>query len=246
MVVKLGRQGDPLGVSGRLPGSHKLAHDRRDDAISKSRGKLRGPLANRRPGAPDPPPDLVRVATEQGECSRFFHEADDLTTATAAKQTKGHDAANQQGHPTSAEVRRRAPASAESRLIDRLDKAMQVAKVSGPTLAAELDITPQSLTNMRRKANAGMRADLLARAAQFLGCDLYWLCTGEGGDYVPIGDVKSLLRKNFDGWIDRLKVDDYWAGLVVAVKLFEGHWPTFEPGAAPPAEKLPRTRKPSA
>lgn len=131
---------------------------------------------------------------------------------------------------TSADVRGRPPAST-NRVIDRLDIAMQRAGVSGGQLAHAIGIKPQNLTNLRRKASAeGMRAVHLAHAADFLHCDLRWLCTGEGGDYVAAsgpGEL-SLLAREVAEWLDQMSDDDRWKAYAMVSQMRRGNWPIFE------------------
>ncbi len=109
---------------------------------------------------------------------------------------------------------------------------MQEAKVSGPALAAHLGIKPQGLTNMRRKPNASMSAQLIAHAAAFLRCDLYWLCTGEGGDYVPHREFDRLSREVAE-WLDEMNSDDRWKAYAMVLQMRRGFWPTFTDDAKP-------------
>lgn len=133
---------------------------------------------------------------------------------------------------TSANVRGRPPAST-SRVIDRLDMAMMQVGVNGAELAHALGIKPQNLTNMRRKSGGsdGMRVGLIARAADFLRCDLRWLCTGEGGDYVPAGGVGgelSWLAQEVGRWIDDMEAGDRDRFAAIAWQITRGRWPTFD------------------
>ena len=110
---------------------------------------------------------------------------------------------------------------------------MHEAKVSGPALAAHLGIKPQGLTNMRRKPNASMSAQLIAHAAAFLRCDLYWLCTGEGGEYVPRKDHTRLAREVAE-WLDEMSDDERWKAYGMVIQMRRGFWPTFTENGAPP------------
>lgn len=245
--VKLGRQGDPVGVRTAGVRGNKIPNDLRDDAVDKPGRKLRGPLANRRAGAANALPDAVGVAAEQGEGSRFLHGADDLTLSATTKQTSSRGARNQsRAAETPVDAGRR---QETSRLIDRLDKAMREAQVSGPRLAAELGIKPQSFTNLRRKANGGMRAELLAVAARYLRCDLHWLCTGEGGDYVPKLDLHQRIAEQYMALIlrqDLAGLQRFIAWLPSLQQGFAPSWP-IDGGTPPQAGgKSPRPRRTTA
>lgn len=65
-------------------------------------------------------------------------------------------------------------------LCQRLELAMSRAGETRQSLAEELGVTRQALY-----PSGSMAGDKLAKASRFLHCDLYWLCTGEGGKYVP-------------------------------------------------------------
>lgn len=226
--VKLKRQRDPVRTAPVSVGRKKVAHHRRDDAVDKAVGKIVRPLPDGRPGTADPLADPIRGAAKQRESSRFFHEGDDLTPARPSMQTAGHDQRNLQSDAR----KHRTPADASgrqrtSRLIDRLDIAMKESGVSGPKLATALGIKPQSFTNLRRKPNGGMRAELLAHAANVLHCDLHWLCTGEGGDFVPARDVRSRLAREVAAWLEEMSDDDRWRAYNLIIQIRRGYWPAF-------------------
>jgi hypothetical protein len=232
--VKLKRQRDAAPVS---TGRNKVAHDRRDDAVDKPVGKIVRPVANRLPRDPDTRTDDVGVFAKQGKGDVFFHRGDDLTPERPSMQTGGHDQRNLQSDAR----KHRTPADASgrqrtSRLIDRLDIAMKESGVSGPKLAAALGIKPQSFTNLRRKPNGGMRAELLARAANVLRCDLHWLCTGEGGDFVPARDVRSRLAREVGAWLEEMSDDDRWRAYNLVIQIRRGYWPAFAGDAAARSE----------
>jgi hypothetical protein len=211
-----------------LPRQNKLANHRGDHPVGQTGGKLVRPLADRRTRAPDAGADSVGVGTEQSESSRFLHGADDLTTTKARKQTAGHAPKQPARSSTSADVRRR-PLASTDRVIDRLDKAMKVVGASGVQLAAAIGIKPQSLTNLRRKPKGGMRAELLAHAADFLRCDLRWLCTGEGGDYVPASDVRvDRLAREVAEVMTAMNHSDRWKAYGMFNLMRRGYWPVFE------------------
>jgi hypothetical protein len=154
-------------------------------------------------------------------------------------QTAGHAESKPREKSTSADVRRRALTCAETRVIDRLDKAMKEARVSGPTLATALGIKPQSFTNLRRKPVGGMRAELLAKASAVLQCDLYWLCTGEGGEYVHAhahassAEQTSLWARQVAEWIDSMSPDDRWRAYAIVSQMARGNWPSFDEDTKP-------------
>ena len=69
-------------------------------------------------------------------------------------------------------------------LIDRIDLALKHAGKSRRQLAEAIEVTTQAISNLKARPRAIMKPEHIAKAARFLRCDLYWLCTGEG-DYLP-------------------------------------------------------------
>jgi hypothetical protein len=65
-------------------------------------------------------------------------------------------------------------------LLARIDKALSTAGKSRSELADHLGVSRQSFTAMRKRPDASMAGDKLALAADYLGVDLRWLCTGQG------------------------------------------------------------------
>ena len=76
------------------------------------------------------------------------------------------------------------PAHAKT-LLERIDIAIDRAQSSRHALAEHLGISVQAISNLRRRPGSTLRPERVAYAARFLHCDVFWLCTGEGGDYVP-------------------------------------------------------------
>lgn len=114
---------------------------------------------------------------------------------------------------------------------------MKIAGVSGPKLAAAIGVKAQSFTNLRRKANGGMRAELLARAADVLRCDLRWLCTGEGGDYVGAKEGYTRMASEVAAWIDAMNENDRLKAYAICVQMNRGYWPTFTSGEPAPTDR---------
>ena len=74
-----------------------------------------------------------------------------------------------------------------------------------------------------------MRAELLAYAADFLRCDLHWLCTGEGGEYVRATNPEfdRLAREIAEG-VTRWEEGDRMKFYTIFNLVNRGVWPTFE------------------
>jgi hypothetical protein len=154
-------------------------------------------------------------------------------------QTKDTGGSKPSEVSTSGDVRQRPPTSGGSRLIDRLDLAMRRVGVSGADLARVLGIKPQNITNMRRKTGDGgdgLRVAHVARAAEFLRSDLFWLCTGEGGEYVAAGGAPlSEFARDIANWIDALSPDKRAQFIRIAWELTRDRWPAVSDDPTRPA-----------
>jgi transcriptional regulator with XRE-family HTH domain len=63
--------------------------------------------------------------------------------------------------------------------------ALQHARLSRTELADAIGVSRQAISNLKRSPGSSLRPEHVARAARVMRCDVYWLCTGDGGDYVP-------------------------------------------------------------
>jgi hypothetical protein len=79
---------------------------------------------------------------------------------------------------------------------------------------------------MKRKVAASLTAENLAHAATFLRCDLYWLCTGEGGEYVPQQKACSTTALETADWIDSLEGEKRARAYAFVNLMRQGRWPT--------------------
>lgn len=94
-------------------------------------------------------------------------------------------------------------------LLERIDLALQHARASRGDLAKAIDISTQAISNLKRRPGSTLRPENVARAARFLGCDLFWLCTGEPTEYTPEHKAVAALPWGFHAceiakWIDSL------------------------------------------
>lgn len=129
-------------------------------------------LTPRRPAASatDPPRSAIAVSFFIPDSSNLFSEnsfgAGNFFSATVqiAPSMRAH--ASTCEHMTT--------------LLERLEIALSRAGETRTRLAEAIGVKRQSLY-----PEGSMAGDTLAKAAHFLRCDLYWLCTGEGGIYVP-------------------------------------------------------------
>jgi hypothetical protein len=127
------------------------------------------------------------------------------------------------------------------RLIDRIDIALKAAGSTRAILAENLGLTAQSFHRLARREGSTMRCENVARVARELHCDLYWLCTGEGGEYVPESHKHehSLLARDVAGWLDAMPDHDRWRAFALVYQMTRGNWPEF-----PAAQLLPDTCAP--
>lgn len=73
---------------------------------------------------------------------------------------------------------------------ERLAQAMERAVVSRKQLAAELKISEQAVGQVIKGKTGAFTADNHVRAARFLGCDSFWLATGEVQEQDPGSGAK--------------------------------------------------------
>lgn len=128
------------------------------------------------------------------------------------------------------------------KLIERIDIAIQQARTSRPQLAEAIDVTTQAISNLKRRPGSTLRPENVAKAARFLKCDLYWLCTGDG-PYEPERSTShtfSFLAAEVASWLDALPEDERNRAFARIYQLCkDSHFPT---GLANHAETEHRTR----
>lgn len=127
-------------------------------------------------------------------------------------------------------------------LLERIDIALQHARKSRGQLATEIGISVQAISNLKRRPGSTLRPENVARAARALGCDLYWLCTGEGGGYQPhqeTGPLHSYLALEVAKFIDTMSEQDRARAFVVVYQMTRGEWPPERPG---PGTELSKRR----
>ena len=98
-------------------------------------------------------------------------------------------------------------------LLERIDLALQHARASRGDLAKAIDVSTQAISNLKRRPGSTMRPEHVAKAARFLRCDLYWLCTGDPAEYVPEQATRAPLQWGFHAcevarWLDTLPPHD--------------------------------------
>jgi hypothetical protein len=90
-------------------------------------------------------------------------------------------------------------------LLERIDIALQQARKSRGDLAEHIGVTVQHIQGLSRSSNRSLKPDAVAKAARFLNADVYWMCTGEGGRYVPDAQAnRSFIAQEVARWIDEM------------------------------------------
>ncbi len=113
-------------------------------------------------------------------------------------------------------------------LIDRIDIALKAVGKSRSDLAKGLGLSTQAISNLKRREDGVMKPDNVAKASRILGCDLYWLCTGEGGEYVPATRY-SIVTESIATWVESMTEQDRMRVYAIVRLCSEGHWPAFDP-----------------
>lgn len=133
-----------------------------------------------------------------------------------------------------------------NRYLDRLDIAIERAGKSRNALAQALGMTRQNISKLARSPSATLKPSDTAHAAKFLKADLYWLSTGEGGDYVPErdGDPFSPLTMEMAQRIEELDVEARAYAYVILALVARGERPAF-PSLPEPAGRKSRGGPPN-
>lgn len=111
--------------------------------------------------------------------------------------------------------------------IERIDIALSEAGKSRRELATELGLTRQSIYRLTRREGSSLTAEHLAKASKAMNCDLYWLCTGEGGRYVPavLNTGFSSLATECARLMDQMDEKDKLRAFVLVYEGAKGNWP---------------------
>jgi hypothetical protein len=114
-------------------------------------------------------------------------------------------------------------------LLERIDMALQHARKTRGELADGIGISTQAISNLKRRPGSTLRPENVARAAVYLGCDIYWLCTGEGGKYKPheAGPVHSLIAMEVAKWLDEMSEADRHKAFSLIYQMHKGNWPSM-------------------
>jgi transcriptional regulator with XRE-family HTH domain len=113
--------------------------------------------------------------------------------------------------------------------IERIDIALSQVGKTRHDLANELGIARQAIYRLTRREGSSLTAEHLAKASKVMRCDLYWLCTGEGGHYVPAPPEPGLsfLAAECARLMDQMNEADQARAFVLVYEASKGHWPTM-------------------
>lgn len=132
-------------------------------------------------------------------------------------------------------------------LHERIEIALAKSGLSKQDLAAAIKVSRQAIHGLSRRPGSTMKPEHIAHAAKALHCDLYWLCTGEGGRYVPAQKSAgyTYFATEAARMLDDLPPVDRERAFLVVYQLCHGRWPvSFNANAspeAPPAEVGPNS-----
>lgn len=129
-------------------------------------------------------------------------------------------------------------------LLERIDIALQHAGKSRSDGAKAMGLSTQAISNLKRRPGSTLRPENIARLARFLECDLYWLCTGEGGKYVAANTNggMSFIALEVAKWIEEMDESTKAIAFALLYQLRSGKWPPdfFK---EPPATARPSARR---
>lgn len=131
-------------------------------------------------------------------------------------------------------------------LLDRIDLALKQAGKSRSQLAEAICLTTQAISNLKRRPGSTLRPENVAKAARWLNCDLYWLCTGEGPDYVAAQRDYSFLACEVAAWMDSLPEAEQHRAFALIYQVFkQGHHVAASPVPAetPHPARIPQGRQ---
>lgn len=131
-------------------------------------------------------------------------------------------------------------------LLERIDEALMRVGKSRTSLAKAIGLTRQSFNKLGKSPlTNSMKPENVARAARYLQCDIYWLCTGEGGAYIPETTPHefSALTLEIAARLDRMDVETRGYAYVVLALISRGERPVL-PSLPEPVETSLRDGRP--
>lgn len=127
-------------------------------------------------------------------------------------------------------------------LLDRIDLALKQAGKSRGQLAEAICLSTQAISNLKRRPGSTLRPENVAKAARWLNCDLYWLCTGEGSGYTPAKRDYGFLACEVAAWMDSLPEHEQHRAFALIYQVFkEGHQAAPSPAPTDGAHYVPRS-----
>lgn len=116
-----------------------------------------------------------------------------------------------------------------SNQIERIDIALREVGKTRHELADALGVARQAIYRLTRRPGSSLRPENLAHVARILRCDLFWLCTGEGGRYVPAAPSTgySFLAAEAARLMDAFNDHDKERAFVVVYQMSKGCWPVM-------------------
>ena len=113
------------------------------------------------------------------------------------------------------------------KLIDRIDLALRQAGKSRSDLAHAIGLSTQAISNLKRRPGSTLRPENVAKAARFMHCDLYWLCTGDGAEYEPERAQWGFLASEVAAMLDAMPEDEQQRAFAVIFQFLRaGPMPT--------------------
>lgn len=113
------------------------------------------------------------------------------------------------------------------KLIDRIDLALRQVGKSRSELAGAIGLSTQAISNLKRRPGSTLRPENVAKAARFMQCDLYWLCTGEGCEYEPERKQWGFLACEVAALLDAMPEDEQQRAFAVIFQFLRaGYVPT--------------------
>jgi hypothetical protein len=132
------------------------------------------------------------------------------------------------------QIQRYAALPVAMNLLERIDIALQHARKTRGDLAEAIGVSTAALSNLKRRPGSWLKPDKVARAGRFMQCDIYWLCTGEGGKYVPAmkpGAIEShsFLVAEVAKWLEGMTPAEQALVFATVYQLKHGHPPQDTP-----------------
>jgi transcriptional regulator with XRE-family HTH domain len=123
--------------------------------------------------------------------------------------------------------------------LERIDIALTEAGKTRHELADEIGVARQAIYRLARRPGSSLKPENLAHVSRALHCDLYWLCTGEGGHYVPTTPNPgfSFLAAECARLLDQMPESNRDRAFVVIYQMSRGTWPVMP--ANPPRPPNP-------